>query len=58
MSTHDSKSPRASVFSHPIRRLSAAELEKVVGGKASATTMHTKCDGGMDNQGRNFAQPV
>lgn len=41
------------VFSHPVRRLNADELKKVIGSEFSLN-MHGKCNGGMDNQGRNF----
>jgi hypothetical protein len=41
------------IFSHPVRRLNADELKKVVGSEFSAR-FHGKCCGGMDNQGREF----
>lgn len=47
MKTKQAKSPQGQVFSHPIRKLNADELEKVVG-----EYFHNKCYGGTDNQGR------
>jgi hypothetical protein len=56
MTTKRPQSPGDQVFSHPIRRLNADELKKIVGGNFSISPeFHTKCNGGMDNQGRNFA---
>lgn len=55
MTTKKSRSDRDQVFAHPIRTLSADELEKVGGGGPfEENSLHGKCNGGPDNQGRDF----
>jgi hypothetical protein len=39
------------VFSTPVRKLSADELSKVVGGGPFSEVAHYKCNAGTDNQG-------
>ena len=54
MKTKQPKTPGDQVFSHPIRKLKADEIEKVAGGEFYEQQFHGKCNGGMDNQGRDF----
>ncbi|HEX9943504.1 MAG TPA: hypothetical protein VGG03_15940 [Thermoanaerobaculia bacterium] len=59
MKTKRPELPGGQIFSHPIRRLNADELKKVVGDLLSenefiSPDFHGKCNGGMDNQGRDF----
>jgi hypothetical protein len=50
MKKDDAKLTQNQVFSHPIRKLNAAELEKVLGG--SGHLVGFKATGGTDNQGK------
>jgi hypothetical protein len=54
MTTKQTKPAENQVFSHPVRKLNAEELKKVIGGFDSVYAFHGKCNGGMDNQGRDF----
>jgi hypothetical protein len=55
MTTKQAKPTQNQIFSHPIRKMNAEELKKVIGGEFySDQLFHGKCNGGMDNQGRDF----
>lgn len=56
MKSKKAELPLNQVFSHPIRKLNASELEKVLAGyKDHSPGGGYKSTGGADNQGRNFS---
>jgi len=52
MKNKQAKVTRNQIFSHPIRKLSADELEKVVAGGGFELPSAGKTGGGQDNQGQ------